>query len=221
MTTGGQLTNTFSLRPWYFLLLSLFLHAAVLLPVQPESAPRVSGQQETVLSVTLSPWPTSAGRAAHVATFERPGSASGIRYKTAPPTAPAVSPASALAAKTTADVEESREPRASSEAAQSQLSPAATRAQVQALLLSHLQRYFEYPYLARARGWQGMVWLSVTVRPDGILDAVHVAKSSGYALLDRSAMEAMQHVGQVAEARRWLRDESVELPLPIVYRLTD
>jgi protein TonB len=160
------------------------------------------------------------GEATAVATIERRQPASRIAHETAAVTAPTTSPASSLPAKTAAAESHVRQSHA--ETAQSQaVSPATARAQVRALLLSDLQRYFEYPHLARLRGWQGMVWLSVTVRPDGILDAIHVAKSSGYALLDRSAMDAMQRVGQLTEARRWLRDEPVELPLPILYQLTD
>lgn len=219
MTMGGQLTSIFSVRPWHFLLLSLFLHAALLLPVPFRSAPRLSGLPETVLSITLSPAEMPQGKVSDVATLERRRPASRIEHKTAGVTTPTASPASSLLKTTTA---ESRERQSYAETAQSQeLVPATARAQVQALLLSDLQRHFEYPTLARVRGWQGMVWLSVTVRPDGILDAIHVAKSSGYALLDRSAIDAMQRVGQLTEARRWLRDEPVELPLPILYQLTD
>lgn len=95
------------------------------------------------------------------------------------------------------------------------------RERVRNALLSDLTRHFEYPWLARRRGWQGMVWLSVTVEPDGRLKRIRVARSSGHDVLDRSAVETLQRVGQVAQARRWLDGQALELPLPIVYRLTD
>ena len=95
------------------------------------------------------------------------------------------------------------------------------RARVRELVLADVARYFEYPWLARRRGWQGMVWLSITVRPDGALERIHVTRSSGYDVLDRSAVETMQRVGPLAHAGRWLDGAALELPLAIVYRLTD
>lgn len=52
-----------------------------------------------------------------------------------------------------------------------------------------------YPRLALQRGWQGTVWLLVSVDPQGRPLAVDIHQGSGYALLDRSAR---QHV-----LKRW------------------
>lgn len=52
----------------------------------------------------------------------------------------------------------------------------------------------EYPDFARRKGWQGECLLRVVVSPEGKADAVSVHRSSGYALLDQSA---------VAAVRRW------------------
>lgn len=98
---------------------------------------------------------------------------------------------------------------------------ALARTRVRELLLADLAHHFEYPWLARRRGWQGMVWLSVTVQPNGALDPIRVARSSGYEVLDRSALETMRRVGQLAAAHPWLGGTALELPLAIVYRLTD
>ncbi len=95
------------------------------------------------------------------------------------------------------------------------------QARVQALLLTDLARHFEYPSLARRRGWQGTVLLSITVKPDGVLEHVRISQSSGYEVLDRSAVDAIQRVGQLAHAGRWLPVHDLELSLPVVYRLTD
>lgn len=45
-----------------------------------------------------------------------------------------------------------------------------------------------YPYLARKRGWQGRVVLSVYVDQDGVAVKVLIKKGSGHSILDRSAM---------------------------------
>ncbi|MDZ4348600.1 MAG: energy transducer TonB [Xanthomonadaceae bacterium] len=46
-----------------------------------------------------------------------------------------------------------------------------------------------YPRLALQRGWQGTVWLLVSVDPQGRPVAVDIHQGSGYALLDRSARQ--------------------------------
>src|SRR5690606_17846269 len=89
----------------------------------------------------------------------------------------------------------------------------AARARVRELLLADLARHFEYPWIARRRGWEGRVWLSVTVRPDGALERIHVTRSSGYEVLDRSAVETMKRIGPLAHAAHWLDGAALELPL--------
>lgn len=48
-----------------------------------------------------------------------------------------------------------------------------------------------YPDLARRRGYEGTVILSVLVSRDGSAASVRVAQSSGYSVLDRSALETV------------------------------
>lgn len=50
-----------------------------------------------------------------------------------------------------------------------------------------------YPLAARRRGMQGRVLLAAHVRMDGVCAEVHLKQSSGYALLDESALEAVRH----------------------------
>lgn len=49
-----------------------------------------------------------------------------------------------------------------------------------------------YPQLARLRGQEGLVLLTVEVLPDGRVGQVVVKQSSGYSLLDHSAIEAVK-----------------------------
>lgn len=93
--------------------------------------------------------------------------------------------------------------------------------QLQLLLLGDLRRHFEYPLLAKKREWEGTVWLSVTLNSDGTVNNVRVIRSSGYTVLDRSAVTSMQRIGRLTEAARWLNGHGLELPLPIIYRLTN
>jgi protein TonB len=51
----------------------------------------------------------------------------------------------------------------------------------------------EYPPIARKRGYQGNVVLSVLVRRDGTVGDLKVLSSSGHPVLDRAAVAAVKH----------------------------
>ncbi len=97
---------------------------------------------------------------------------------------------------------------------------AQTRQHVRALLDNDLGRHFSYPRIAHKRGWEGTVLLDLLIETDGRISRVSVAQSSGYRLLDNSAIETLHKVGNVRDAARWLQGHSLELQLPIIYRLT-
>lgn len=64
-----------------------------------------------------------------------------------------------------------------------------------------------YPMLARARGYEGMVLLAVQVLTDGRAGEVRIKKSSGYALLDQSALNAV---------RAWRFEPARKMDTPLV-----
>jgi TonB family protein len=49
-----------------------------------------------------------------------------------------------------------------------------------------------YPEIARVRGYEGIVLVSAEVLPDGRVGNMKISKSSGYAILDQSAIEAVK-----------------------------
>ncbi|MGB5216665.1 MAG: energy transducer TonB [Smithella sp.] len=49
-----------------------------------------------------------------------------------------------------------------------------------------------YPETARVRGYEGMVLVFAEILPNGRVGKVKIGKSSGYALLDQSALEAVR-----------------------------
>ncbi len=67
----------------------------------------------------------------------------------------------------------------------------------------------EYPYLARKLGYQGKVTLGIQVLPTGDTGDIQVLKSSGFDILDTSALEA---------AKRWrfFEEGKVQLPEPVL-----
>lgn len=88
-------------------------------------------------------------------------------------------------------------------------------------LAAQLARYFTYPALARRQGWEGQVLLAVTIEPDGQLENLQVASSSGYAVLDAAALHALQRVGRLAAAADWLAGTTLDMRLPVIYRLRE
>ncbi|HSH30729.1 MAG TPA: TonB family protein [Thiohalobacter sp.] len=80
---------------------------------------------------------------------------------------------------------------------------------------SALQQHFFYPRLARLRNWEGDVLLGFQLHSDGRIDDIEVLESSGRAVLDQAALNALRSVRQVA----YNANHPVELQLPVVYRL--
>jgi TonB family protein len=95
----------------------------------------------------------------------------------------------------------------------------ATRALIRGHLETDLSRYFSYPPIARQRGWQGHVRVAFTVQADGQLTGARITHSSGYHILDASALEALHRVGRLPQAREWLHGQALTMELPVVYRL--
>ncbi len=95
----------------------------------------------------------------------------------------------------------------------------AARALIRGHLESDLSRYFSYPPIARQRGWQGHVRVAFTVQADGQLTDARITHSSGYHVLDASALEALRRVGRLPQAREWLQGQVLPMELPVIYRL--
>ena len=54
--------------------------------------------------------------------------------------------------------------------------------------------YFTYPKLARIKGWQGTVELTVNIDAQGQLTAARIVRSSGYGILDHAALNSIRQV---------------------------
>ncbi len=92
-------------------------------------------------------------------------------------------------------------------------------AHIRGKLQTDLARYFSYPAIARQRGWQGHVQIRFRVQPDGKLTNIYIARSSGYRLLDKSALKALQQVEPLVEVTTLLKGKSVDMELPVIYKL--
>ncbi len=90
---------------------------------------------------------------------------------------------------------------------------------VQTALRRALLPRFDYPMLARRRGWEGRVRVSVLVEPDGDLKNIRVVESCGYRVLDEAALDDLREVGRLPEVNTWLEGREISVILPIHYRL--
>ncbi len=93
------------------------------------------------------------------------------------------------------------------------------RAHIESHIRLDLARHFDYPWIAQLRGWEGNVLLGVIVQASGRLDTVRVVRSSGFAVLDRSAVDSLRKVERIPEAVAWLQGRDIEMQLPVLYRL--
>lgn len=77
-----------------------------------------------------------------------------------------------------------------------------------------------YPPAARRRGIEGEVLLRVFVGVDGTAETVEVLRSSGHALLDREAQEALRR-WRFEPARAAGQPVAATVEIPVTFRLTD
>ena len=69
-----------------------------------------------------------------------------------------------------------------------------------------------YPYIARARGWQGSVDVELLVLADGTVNTASLGRSSGYGVLDAAAIA-------VARQSRFSPPAAQGLPAPLHGRM--
>jgi TonB family protein len=76
-----------------------------------------------------------------------------------------------------------------------------------------------YPAIARRYGWEGHLLLGYQVEESGMINNVHVTRSSGNAVLDQSAVRTLNNVGRIP-ASIWRGGTVLDLQLPVIYKLT-
>jgi protein TonB len=77
-----------------------------------------------------------------------------------------------------------------------------------------------YPAMAKLRGYEGIVLVSAEVLPDGRVGSAAISKSSGYTILDQSAIEAVKH-WKFEPAKKAGKPFAVRVKLPIKFILHD
>ncbi len=90
----------------------------------------------------------------------------------------------------------------------------------QARPLDHINPSPLYPRTARRKGWEGTVFLKVLVNPNGIPEKIVVAKSSGYPMLDDSAMETVKQ-WEFSPAQTGLLKFASWITIPVQFTLIE
>jgi len=92
-------------------------------------------------------------------------------------------------------------------------------------LQQELKQYFYYPRLAQRRNIQGTVILGFAITLQGEINNIRIVKSSGFAILDMAAEDALQKLQQLDWAqdrdRRYLQRDNSNIKLPVIYKLTE
>lgn len=78
----------------------------------------------------------------------------------------------------------------------------------------------EYPYLARQKHWEGVVWLRADVSAAGLVEDLVVEQSCGYRTLDRSAIRAVKRWRFTPATRAGLPISS-QVRIPVRFKLED
>jgi len=91
---------------------------------------------------------------------------------------------------------------------------------LRAQLRSELARHFTYPRLARRKGWEGQVGLTLHIDEDGSLERIRIVRSSGYKVLDENARSTLDRIGRISVAANMIIIP-VDTEIEVLYRLTD
>jgi protein TonB len=201
--------SAFQSRLSRFILFSLMLHALFLLGAgHSHTDPTIRYLGSPMLDIQLPDASAALADPVHVPT-KLPHRASG---STSAPerTEPRPSPEAAW-----------QEPDNQIKDTASHSSTSHVRNQILGQLQTNLSRYLAYPPLARQRGWEGTVLLGLRVDSDGHIEGVHVTNSSGYAILDNSALNSLTQISRLAETVVWLNGKGIDMQLPVIYRLIE
>ena len=96
---------------------------------------------------------------------------------------------------------------------------AVDRAAVESEILEALNARFSYPALARRRGWEGEVVLSLDLDNRGRVARIEIEQSSGHRILDRAALDALKALAGQHPLVEGIHQPVAGLRIPIVYRL--
>lgn len=78
-----------------------------------------------------------------------------------------------------------------------------------------------YPKLAQRRGMEGKVMVHFVIDRAGTIRSMQIKESSGYAMLDEAALDAVYSIGRFDPFPEGITDAQLEITFAMVYKLTD
>jgi len=82
-----------------------------------------------------------------------------------------------------------------------------------------LARQQSYPRLAAMRGWEGEVQVRVTIARKGNVVATQVVRSSGFEVLDQSAIQLVSGAGPLPRPPEALQNRELQIIVPVLFKL--
>ena len=213
----------------YFLLLSAALHVALLIAGHsPEPGARQAGDTLSLALTIISAQEPSTRQASDPQDAQRTPNTT-PRAQPSPRSAQDLLTKQARVTKTITSGPSSEDTSYERDADPAVVTTAIPPESIQGILDSRLQSkvkdalapHFNYPLMARKKGWQGLVKLGVRVETSGDLSNIQVVRSSGYSLLDHAAVKSLKQVARLPGVEGWMEQNSFDMVVPVEYRLTD
>lgn len=176
----------------------------------PSIARAAEPTRQNALAVSGASARTEAAPSAALPLPRLPAATEALAQATASPAAsPTVSGAAAASASAAPAAAAPRENR----------SPADLLAAYRARLGQLFAGRQEYPRMAALRGWEGEVLLRLTVARKGNLIAVQLDRSSGFEVLDRSALAFVEALAGLPPLPEALEANEIQVVVPVHYKL--
>lgn len=86
-------------------------------------------------------------------------------------------------------------------------------------LSSHFAHQQNYPRLAAMRGWEGEVQVRLTIARRGNIVAAQVVRSSGFEVLDQSAVHLVSTAGPLPRPPEALQNRELKIVVPVLFKL--
>lgn len=87
-------------------------------------------------------------------------------------------------------------------------------------MIEWLQSHVSYPSTARDAGWQGVVYIKITITPTGDVRDVKVERSSGFPVLDEAAKEGVSKMPKWKPGNNGGQAVSVYSTIPVNFNLS-
>ena len=144
----------------------------------------------------------------------------------APLPAPAPAPAPAPVAappppRAQPSVSAARPPAPPAPRAAARPDAASLAARYRSAIMLQAARYKRYPRFARDNGWEGRVEVRLAIGADGAVASIGAAGGSGYAILDRQALEMVRSAQRATTIPEGLRGKPFSVDIPVIFSLRD